>query len=68
MKLDWGDAEDIALLLKEKHPGVDPLGVRFTDLFRWVCELPDFQGDPGASNEGILERIQMAWHEEFSDS
>lgn len=67
MTLDWHDAEEIAFRLLDEHPGVDPLGVRFTDLHRWVCELPDFAGDPGASNEGILERIQMAWHEEFTD-
>ena len=30
--LKWTDIEDIALLLVEKHPDVDPLGVRFTDL------------------------------------
>jgi FeS assembly protein IscX len=42
---------------------VDPLSVRFTDLHRWVCELPDFADDPKASSEGKLERIQMAWVE-----
>jgi len=67
MTLDWQDAEEIALRLLDEHPGVDPLSVRFTDLHRWVCELPDFTGDAGGSNEGILERIQMAWHEEFTD-
>jgi len=67
MTLDWHDAEEIAFRLLDEHPGVDPLSVRFTDLHQWVCELPDFAGDPGASNEGILERIQMAWHEEFTD-
>jgi FeS assembly protein IscX len=67
MRLDWHDAEEIALQLMVEHPDVDPLSVRFTDLRRWVCELPDFAGDPGGSNEGILEQIQMAWYEEFSD-
>jgi FeS assembly protein IscX len=32
-----------------------------------VTELPDFGGDPKASNEGKLEAIQMAWHEEYQD-
>jgi FeS assembly protein IscX len=32
-----------------------------------VTELPNFAGDPKASNEGKLEAIQMAWHEEFQD-
>ena len=49
------------------HPELDPLTVRFTDLHRYVTELPDFKGDPKASNEGKLEAIQMAWHEEVQD-
>jgi FeS assembly protein IscX len=63
----WKDAEDIALALLERHPDVDPLAVRFTDLHRWVLELPGFDDAPGASNEGILEAIQMKWHEEYRD-
>ncbi len=61
MALTWDDPEDIAELLAEAHPDVDPLGVRFTDLHRWVCELPGFADDPKSSSEGKLERIQMAW-------
>jgi len=37
------------------------------NLHRYVTELLDFKGDPAASNEGKLEAIQMAWHEEFQD-
>ena len=62
--LTWDDVEDIAELLTAAHPDVDPLGVRFTDLHRWVCELPGFADDPNASTEGKLERIQMAWVEQ----
>lgn len=65
--MTWKDAEDIALALMDAHPDVDPLAVRFTDLHQWVVALPGFGDDPKASNEGILEKIQMAWHEEFSD-
>jgi FeS assembly protein IscX len=61
--LTWDDAEDIAERLAEQHPAIDPLGVRFTDLHRWIVELPDFGDDPKASSEGRLERIQMAWLE-----
>jgi FeS assembly protein IscX len=66
-ELSWEDAEDIGLLLVEKHPGVDPLSVRYTDLHRYVTELPEFTDDPQKSSEGKLEAIQMAWHEEFQD-
>ena len=61
--LTWDDAEDIGILLSETHPELDPLSVRFTDLHRYVTELPEFKDDPKKSNEGKLEAIQMAWHE-----
>jgi len=65
MKLKWTDTEDIAIALYEQNPDTDPLKVRFTDLHRWVTELPDFGDDVKASNEGKLEAIQMAWLEEY---
>jgi FeS assembly protein IscX len=66
MKISWQDSEEIAIQLAEKYPDLDPLTLRFTDLHRMVTELPDFEGDPKASNEGILEAIQMAWVDERS--
>jgi FeS assembly protein IscX len=68
MKLTWSDAEDIAIALSEKYPDLDPLTVRFTDLHRWVTELPDFEDNSQKSNESILEAIQMAWFEEYKAS
>jgi FeS assembly protein IscX len=65
--LSWDNAEDLGILLAERHPDVDPLTVRFTDLHRYVIELPEFNDDPKKSNEGKLEAIQMAWHEEFQE-
>ncbi len=65
--LTWSDTEDLGILLAEKHPGVDPLTVRFTDLHRFVTELPGFEDDPQKSNESKLEAIQMAWHEEYQE-
>ena len=67
MELDWNDVEDIALQLMQIHPDIDPLTVRFTDMHKWITDLPGFSGDPAASNEAKLEAIQMAWHEEFQD-
>lgn len=65
--MKWSDGEEIALALMEKFPDTDPLTVRFTDLHRWVVELDGFADDPHTSNEGILEGIQMKWHEEYQD-
>ena len=64
MALKWTDINDIAIELYEAHPDTDPLTIRFTDLHRWVMELPDFDDDPDRSGEKILEAIQAAWIEE----
>ena len=66
-ELTWDNADDIGILLSEKHPETDPLGVRFTELHRYVTELPEFNDDPKKSTEGKLEAIQMAWHAEYLD-
>jgi FeS assembly protein IscX len=63
-KLRWTDVQDIAIELEERHPDIDNVNLRFTDLHRWVMELPDFADDPNRSNEKILEAIQAAWIEE----
>jgi FeS assembly protein IscX len=63
----WTDAEDIAIALTEKFPGLDPLTLRFTDLRERVLALESFDDDPKTSNEPKLEAIQMAWLEEFKD-
>lgn len=62
--MKWTDVADIAIALEEAHPDADTVNLRFTDLHRWVCELPDFADDPAKSNEKILEAIQMAWIDE----
>lgn len=63
--LTWDHTEDIALELHEKYPETDPLTVRFTELHKWITELPGFRDDPAKSTEGKLEAIQMAWLEEY---
>ena len=62
--MKWTDTSQIAQALAEQFPEVDPKAIRFTDLHRWVCELPGFSDDPKRSGEKILEAIQMAWIEE----
>ena len=64
MKLRWTDVREIALALEEAKPEADVVNLRFTDLWKWVRELPDFADDPSKSNEKILEAIQMAWIDE----
>jgi len=61
---EWSDITDIAILLEEKYPNEDNVNLRFTDLHRWVVNLNEFIDNPDASNEKILEAIQMAWIDE----
>jgi len=66
-QLSWTDAEEIGILLLARFPDIDPLTVRFTDLHARVCELAEFTDDPAASNEKVLEAIQMAWYEQWQE-
>jgi FeS assembly protein IscX len=66
-ELRWTDAEDIAIALSKKYPEHNPLEVRFTDLHRYVTELPGFVDNPQAANEAKLEAIQMAWYEDWQE-
>jgi FeS assembly protein IscX len=67
-ELSWTDSLEIGIQLQEKFPELDPYSVRFTDLHRYVMELPGFTGNPAKSNETILEAIQLAWHQEYEDA
>jgi FeS assembly protein IscX len=67
MDLKWDQAEEIAEVLAENHPGLNPLDVRFTDLRQWVIDLDEFGDDPQGSTEGKLEAIQMAWNEIYQE-
>jgi FeS assembly protein IscX len=68
MDLHWSDIEEIGILLAEKFPDIDPLTVRFTDLHRYITELPGFVDDPKKSNESKLEAVQMAWYDEYKEN
>jgi FeS assembly protein IscX len=67
MGLKWDQAEEIAEVLAENHPGLNPLDVRFVDLRQWVIDLDEFDDEPGDSSEGKLEAIQMAWNELYDE-
>jgi FeS assembly protein IscX len=62
--MKWTDSREIAIALFDKFPDTDPKSVRFTDLHKWVMELPGFSDEPNRSGEKILEAIQMAWIDE----
>lgn len=63
--MKWADIHDIAIELFEQKPDIDPITVRFTDLWQWVLDLEEFDDDKDRCNEKILEAIQAAWIEEL---
>jgi len=67
MELKWDQAEELAEVLAENHPGLNPLDARFVDLRQWVIDLDEFGDDPQGSTEGKLEAIQMAWSEIYQE-
>jgi FeS assembly protein IscX len=70
--IHWNDYEDIAMKLYERFGDEFNEGkiyrIRFTDLLKWVSELPNFEGRPDESNEGHLEMIQSSWVYEWRDN
>ena len=66
MELYWEDDYAIGLALKHAHPAVDPLGVDWATLRRWVAELPGFADDRSVTAHYLLENIQREWYEEVA--
>ncbi|WP_426141184.1 Fe-S cluster assembly protein IscX [Pseudomonas sp. DWP3-1-2] len=64
MGLKWVDVLDIAILLAERHPEIDPLSVNFVRLRNLVTELPEFDDVPDRGGEKVLEAIQATWIDE----
>jgi FeS assembly protein IscX len=64
MQYKWSDILDIAIDLNDAHPEIDPQWISFPDLHSKICSLESFDDNPSASNEKILEAIQMAWMDE----
>ncbi len=62
--MKWSDTNDIAIALVDEYPDVDPLKLSFEKMHQMIVELEDFDDDPSASNEAILEAILMAWLDE----
>jgi FeS assembly protein IscX len=63
--LDWSDTENIAILLANRYPDIDPLGASLAQLQEWITGLEELGGNQGAS-EAQLEDIRIAWHDEYT--
>ncbi len=68
MRLRWTDVHDIAIALEEAHPDADIVNLRFTDLWKWVQDLPEFDDDPnrveredpGSHPDGLARRTRVS--------
>jgi FeS assembly protein IscX len=65
--LDWGDTDNIAILLANDFPDIDPLGASLAQLREWITGLDQFGGNPQGGNEAQLEDVRMAWHEKYNE-
>jgi len=63
--MDWDDYEEIAEILIEKYPDVNPLDLSLPKLFDMILKIEGFEGKPEDSTEGKLERILEAWYNEY---
>ena len=64
MGYKWTNARGIAEELCDNEPDLDPVTLRLSELRERVLALPDFDDDPEASNERVLEAILQAWIDE----
>ena len=64
MSLKWVDVQEIAILLANSNPGIDPYSLNFMALRDTVMVLPGFDGERDNGGEKVLEAIQSAWKEE----
>ncbi|GJI99564.1 MULTISPECIES: Fe-S cluster assembly protein IscX [unclassified Duganella] len=62
--MKWTDITAIAEALYDKHPDIDPLTIRFTDLHNWIVDLEEFDDDHSRGGEKVLEAVQQAWIDE----
>ena len=64
MGYKWTDARELAAELYDNEPELDPVTLRLSELRERVLALSDFDDDPEASNERVLEAILQAWIDE----
>src|SRR5665213_3501808 len=66
-KFTWADTEDIAFLLIDKYPSIDPTRLSLTDIAKRVSSLPTFGGGTAKPKSETLESIQKSWYDERID-
>jgi FeS assembly protein IscX len=62
--MKWRDSREIGEALADEYPDVDPMKTGFEKMHEMICSLEDFDDDPEASSEAILEAIFLIWLDE----
>lgn len=61
-ELTWDDADEIALVLRDRFPDTNPDQASDLEITRWVREIPLLRGEPPAAVlPDYLEAIRDAW-------
>ncbi|HET6846445.1 MAG TPA: Fe-S cluster assembly protein IscX [Anaerolineales bacterium] len=63
MGLNWESTYELALALRQAHPGVDLAGITLAQLYAWTMALPEFADEASLCNEEILMSIFQEWYE-----
>ncbi len=64
--LTWDDSYAIARALIALHPQENLEKVSLGQILEWTMALPNFDDDPGLSNDAILLAIYRDWFEEVN--
>jgi len=66
-KIKWADVEDLAFILIDKLPAVDPKKLSEKEIKEYVIGLSDFSESAKQSTPEALQAIQARWESEFSE-
>ena len=63
VQLYWDGSYEIALHLREAHPGANLPDVTLQKIYEWTIALPEFADDPALANDELLMAIYQEWYE-----
>lgn len=65
--LSWSNTKELAFLLIDEHPQVDPNRLSLAALQEMVLNLPDFTDSKDGASNDILESLRERWYSERMD-
>lgn len=65
LPMEWDNYEEIAEVLVEKYPNVNPIDLAFPKLLEMIMALEGFVGTAEGNLEGKMERVIEIWYQEY---